>query len=125
MRLLPAAALLAAALGCSGPSRAEREAESRALEGDAFLQKGDALGALRIYEAVLADLPGFPRAALQRGICWERLGRVDQAVAAYDEFLAAAPDRPEAAAARARRDRLNALKAWDPAKGPKAKETLD
>ncbi|HLF94023.1 MAG TPA: hypothetical protein VJB14_11235, partial [Planctomycetota bacterium] len=81
--------------------------------------------AIPVYEQVLQDLPRFPRARFQLALSWERLGMADRAARSYEGILADSPESPEATQARTRRDRLHALKTWDPARGPKPREILD
>jgi len=119
----PAIAVLLFCLGCSG--RALREAEELTLQGDIPFGQGNYTAAIPVYEQVLQQLPDYPRAQLQLGVCWERLGLVERATQAYDTLLARSADSPEAPLARARRDRLAGLRTWDPSKGPKPKDLLD
>jgi tetratricopeptide (TPR) repeat protein len=116
-------ALLLLCAGCA--NRALREAEERTVQGDVPFGQGNYTAAIPVYEQVLQQLPNYPRALLQLGICWERLGMTDRAVQAYEGLLTNSADSPEAPRARARRDRLTELKIWDPSKGPKPKDVLD
>ena len=125
-RLLAFLAVLSLIASCSsGPSRTERAAEERMVAGDDHFQRGDYIAAIPIYRDALGRHPDYPRALLQLGISWERLGMVKRALELYQRLRASAPESEAASAAGRRVRELEKLKKWNPNKGPKAKEILD
>ncbi len=76
--------------------RADQAAHARSVEAEAAYREGDFATAARGF----AGLPGAD-AAYNRGNALARAGRYEEALAAYDEALAAAPGMPDAVANRA------------------------
>ena len=62
---------------------------------------GDAEGALKEFDKVLNDQPGFPAAYYRRGLCRETLGESQEAAADLSRAIELSPKFPEALKARA------------------------
>ena len=80
----------------------DRELSLRYMDkGLAYLAAGDNLSALVEFD-LASGFQSSPALDFNMGRCHERLDHVDEAIAAYERFLRAAPDDPQAAAARER-----------------------
>jgi tetratricopeptide (TPR) repeat protein len=64
---------------------------ARELRADALAAQGDPANALKEYEALARNNPKHADSHLKAGVLYQRLGRADQAVAAYKAALAANP----------------------------------
>jgi Flp pilus assembly protein TadD len=106
MRLTAPALALALLAGCGGGGATpgpEPQAEARAAEqveaGNAAFARGDYEGAARRYTAATVSAPGDPAAWYGLGMALSRLGRDEEARAAYAksrELSAARPAAPPA-----------------------------
>jgi tetratricopeptide (TPR) repeat protein len=109
-RFTPIALALALALA-SGSARAiedpDTEIARRHFEtGRDYYEAGNYQAALKEFEAARAVRP-FPAFEYNIGRCYDRLERPSEAVAAYERYLAAAPDVPDADEVR---ERIRVLK---------------
>jgi outer membrane protein assembly factor BamD (BamD/ComL family) len=87
-----------------------REAQVlRAIVGRVLLDRGDPTGALARFESYLAAGGGdlSEEALLGKATAFDRLGRNDEAARAWSALVAAFPDTPYAAHAKARLETLN------------------
>src|SRR5271166_3843319 len=88
---------LAVAVGLLLTTQAE-EARDRARDafsqGQELYRAGDYAGALSAFQSAEALSPS-PAAEYNIGRCHERLGQLAEAVAAYERYLAEAPDAPD------------------------------
>jgi tetratricopeptide (TPR) repeat protein len=91
----------------STPSDADRQ-EAERLAGSAAQAAilGDAAAVLDLLGRAAALDPASPGIAYRHGRALEEAGRRDDAILAYCRYLSLAPDSPDAAEARARRDAL-------------------
>jgi hypothetical protein len=93
----------------SAPERAEYHADLGAAQLTLYLQRrdpADAAAALASVTRALAIDPGLREALFNRALVLEALGRRQDAIAAWDEYLARDPDSPWAGDARGRRAAL-------------------
>ncbi len=75
-------------------------AEAHFQHGMLLWHLGEAGDAVNEFEAALQIDPGKAYANFYAGLCYRRLRRVGEAAAKFDQFLALAPDAPEAPQAR-------------------------
>jgi tetratricopeptide (TPR) repeat protein len=104
---LYAKTLLGQVLAGSGDALAAEKVLESALDSDdawlpaytalASLQGGDVGAQIDIYKRGLAAMPGSQEMALLLGTAYERSGRIDEAIAAYEEILAVTPELPAVA----------------------------
>jgi tetratricopeptide (TPR) repeat protein len=104
---LYAKTLLGQVLAGSGDAVAAEQMLESTLDSDeswvpaytalAGLQEGDVGAQIDIYKRGLNAMPGSQEMALLLGTAYERSGRIDDAIAAYEEILAVDPDLPAVA----------------------------
>jgi TolA-binding protein len=90
------------------PTSSEAQA-SRAIVGRLLLDRGDPAGALAKFDSYLASGGGDlgEEAMVGRATALDRLGKADEATRAWSALVAAFPDSPYAARARARLENSN------------------
>jgi tetratricopeptide (TPR) repeat protein len=104
---LYAKTLLGQVLAGSGDAVAAEQMLESTLDSDeswvpaytalAGLQEGDVGAQIDIYKRGLNAMPGSQEMALLLGTAYERSGRIDDAIAAYEEILAVDPELPAVA----------------------------
>lgn len=98
---------------------APTDADTGASLGVSYFYAGEAERAVEAFELVLADNPEHPRTLLSLGIVRAfGLQDLDGARIAWEQVIAAAPDSPEAGAAREAMERLGAAHGGLDAGGP-------
>jgi tetratricopeptide (TPR) repeat protein len=75
---------------------------SRFQLGNELMGRGDDRSALEIFAQLVASHPESANAMYNRGVCLYRLGRVDEALADFDAYLALHPGDADALQMRAR-----------------------
>lgn len=73
------------------PEEARERAREAFAQGEELYRAGDYAGALAAFEKAESTQPS-PAAQYNIGRCYERLGKPAEAVAAYERYLAGAPD---------------------------------
>lgn len=89
--------VLAVAVGlllAAEPEDARDRAREAFAEGQTLYRAGNFAAALSAFQRAEAASPS-PAAIYNVARCQERLGRLDEAVASYERYLAAAPDAPD------------------------------
>jgi tetratricopeptide (TPR) repeat protein len=76
------------------PEEARDRARDAFAQGEALYRAGDFAGALEAFQTAEATQPS-PAAEYNIGRCYERLDRLPEAVAAYERYLAGAPEAPD------------------------------
>ncbi|WP_326536153.1 tetratricopeptide repeat protein, partial [Pseudorhodoferax sp.] len=88
-------------------------ANARLAAGEALLAMERYKLALEEYDACLDAEPGHVKASYKRGVCLQRLGRLDEARDHYRQLLAARPQDAEAWALLGRIDKDAWVAAWN------------
>jgi tetratricopeptide (TPR) repeat protein len=79
------------------PEEVRERARAEFAQGQELYRTGDYAGALAAFQNAQETQPS-PAAEYNIGRCYERLGQLPEAVAAYERYLAAAPEAPDQAA---------------------------
>jgi len=100
--LLVAAALLLPGLDralAQSSARVDRRTldviRERMEKGQALFASGDYAGAAQVFDAAHAEQP-YAAFLFNAGVCYQKLGNLDLAIAKFRGYLAAAPDAPDA-----------------------------
>lgn len=89
MQQVTSCLLVALSLAPTGIARAQATAEALAARGDSALDRNDPAAALAAFDAALRQRPDEPTLLQRRGRALRELGKLDDALAAYDRAIAA------------------------------------